>query len=71
MVVHCLEIGIVPKRVSLRKDDDKDGELYNELHAEDPLGVNPYLPTGYVLSTWWVLKQNTQHGPTRSILITF
>ena len=35
------------------------------------LGVNPYLPTGYVLSTWWVLKQNTQHGPTGSILITF
>ena len=35
------------------------------------LGVNPYLPTGYVLSTWWVLKQNTQHGPTRPILITF
>ena len=27
--------------------------------------------TGYVLSTWWVLKQNTQHGPTGSILITF
>jgi hypothetical protein len=37
----------------------------------ESLGVNPYLPTGYVLSTWWVLKQNTQHGPTRSILITF
>ena len=35
------------------------------------LGANPYLPTGYVLSTWWVLKQNTQHKPTRSILITF
>ena len=35
------------------------------------LGANPYLPTGYVLSTWWVLKQNTQHGPTGSILITF
>ena len=29
------------------------------------LGVNPYLPTGYVVGTWWVLKQNTQHvsGP--------
>ena len=36
-----------------------------------PLGANPYLPTGYVLNTWWVLKQNTQHGPIRSILITF
>ena len=35
------------------------------------LGANPYLPTGYVLSTWWVLKQNTQYGPTASILITF
>ena len=35
------------------------------------LGANPYLPTGYVVSTWWVLKQNTQHGPTGSILITF
>ena len=34
-------------------------------------GVNPYLPTGYIVSTWWVLKQNTQHGPTGSILITF
>ena len=37
----------------------------------ESLGANPYLPTGYVLSTWWVLKQNTQHGPTGSILITF
>ena len=35
------------------------------------LGANPYLPTGYVLSTWWVLKQNTQHEPTGSILINF
>ena len=35
------------------------------------LGANPYLPTRYVLSTWWVLKQNIQHGPTGSILITF
>ena len=35
------------------------------------LGANPYLPTGYVVSTWWVLKQNTQHGHTGSILITF
>ena len=41
--------------------------MYNFL----TLGANPYLPTGYVLSTWWVLKQNTQHGPTGSILITF
>ena len=35
------------------------------------LGANPYLPTGYMVSTWWVLKQNTQHGPTGTILITF
>ena len=35
------------------------------------LGANPYLPTGYVVSTWWVLKQNTQNGPTGFILITF
>ena len=35
------------------------------------LGANPYLPTGYMVSTWWVLKQNTQHGPTGSMLITF
>ena len=35
------------------------------------LGANPYLPTGYMVSTWWVLKQNTQHGTTGSILITF
>ena len=25
----------------------------------------------YPLGTWWVLKQNTQHGPTGSILIIF
>ena len=31
------------------------------------LGANPYLPTRYVLSSLWVLNQNTQHGPTRSI----
>ena len=35
------------------------------------LGANPYLPIGYMVSTWWVLKQNTQHGPIRSMLITF
>ena len=39
--------------------------------TSDTLGANPYLPTGYVVSTWWVLKQNTQHGPTGSILIIF
>ena len=33
----------------------------------DSLGANPYLPTRYVLSSLWVLNQNTQHGPTRSI----
>ena len=31
------------------------------------LGANPYLPTRYVLGSLWVLNQNTQHGPTRSI----
>ena len=31
------------------------------------LGANPNLPTRYVLSSLWVLNQNTQHGPTRSI----
>ena len=42
-----------------------------EMFVSDTLGANPYLPTGYMVSTWWVLKQNTQHGPTRSMLITF
>ena len=32
-----------------------------------PLGANPYLPPRYVLGSLWVLNQNTQHGPTRSI----
>ena len=32
-----------------------------------PLGANPYLFTRYMLSSLWVLNQNTQHGPTRSI----
>ena len=36
-----------------------------------PLGANPYLPTGHMVSTWWVLKQNTQRGPTGSMLIAF
>ena len=41
-------------------------------HSPPPsLGADPYLPTGYMVSTWWVLKQNTQHGPTGSMLITF
>ena len=31
------------------------------------LGANPYLPPRYVLGSLWVLNQNTQHGPTRSI----
>ena len=31
------------------------------------LGANPCLPSGYVVGSLWVLKQNTQHGPTRSI----
>ena len=33
----------------------------------ESLGANPYLPTRYVLSSLWVLNQNTQHRPTRSI----
>ena len=41
------------------------------LRETETPGANPYLPTGYMVSTWWVLKQNTQHGPTRPILITF
>ena len=41
-----------------------DGVLYNLMRT---LGANPYLPTRYVLSSLWVLNQNTQHGPTRSI----
>ena len=36
MIAHHLEIGIVPKRVPLWKDGDKDGGLYDESHAEDP-----------------------------------
>ena len=48
--------------IDLTGDPDSD---------DDTLGANPYLPTGYMLSIWWVLKQNTQHGPTGSILITF
>ena len=53
---------------------EQEAELQPILESRtslNPLGANPYLPTGYMLSTWWILKQNTQHGPTESILITF
>ena len=50
-----------------------DPQPLNDYHTMglQALGANPYLPTGYMVSTWWVLKQNTQHGPTGSMLITF
>ena len=56
------------------RDDDKGFDDERETQKNKgrlTLGMNLYLPTGYMVSTWWVLKQNTQHGPTGSILITF
>ena len=68
--------GMSPKG---RKERNERGGQGSRLRGErsamqadlHPPGANPYLPTGYMVSTWWVLKQNTQHGPTGSMLITF
>ena len=56
----------VSLRDMIQKDRDAINRLINVV-KEVTLGENPYLPTRYVLSSLWVLNQNTQHGPTRSI----
>ena len=61
-----------PRRLSSRKHLPRCAWLHLLMVEADrvicfPLGANAYLPTWYVLSSLWVLNQNTQHGPTRSI----
>ena len=68
-VLHTLE---VPPNGYVAAEQEAELQPIRESYTSlNPLGANPYLPTGYMLSTWWILKQNTQHGPTESILITF
>ena len=54
-----------------RTHDTHSLHAYFWVPSEHTLVANPYLPTRYMLSSLWVLNQNTQHGPTRSISITF
>ena len=55
-------------------EDKREQERGGNIPGQDRIRVGrSCVRTGSdnVLSTWWVLKQNTQHGPTGSILITF
>ena len=46
-----------------------DSQTFNPL--EVTLGARDHLPRGYIVSSWWVLKQFAPTLPSKSMLGTF